>query len=71
MPLSMALQERRVAKTYRALVQGLVAQEIVEIDCPIGPVPHAARYGGSCSEVAAARPEGGAGAKTARRSTHL
>ena len=32
-------------------MQGLVAQEIVEIDCPIGPVPHAARYGGSCSEV--------------------
>jgi len=49
--LSMALQERRVAKTYRALVQGLVAQETIEIDCPIGPVPHAAAFGGSCSEA--------------------
>ena len=33
-------------------MQGLVAEEIVEIDCAIGPVPYAAaRYGGSCSEV--------------------
>ncbi|EOD28146.1 hypothetical protein EMIHUDRAFT_44091, partial [Emiliania huxleyi CCMP1516] len=67
--LSVALQERRVSKTYRALVQGLVAGETLDIDCPIGPVPHAAAFGGSCGEVCAARPEGGAGCKAAR--SHL
>ena len=41
----------------------------MDIECPIGPVAHAAAFGGSCGEVCAARPEGGPGCKAAR--SHL
>ena len=58
-----------MTKTYRALVQGLVSAETMDIECPIGPVAHAAAFGGSCGEVCAARPEGGPGCKAAR--SHL
>lgn len=59
--LSTALEERRIRKTYRALVRGVVAADQLDVDCPIGPVPHASL----CGTVHGARPAGGEGAKPA------
>lgn len=59
--LSRSLAERQVTKIYRALASGLVERDEFEIECPIGPLPHAS-WGGS---VAGAVPGGGGGAKHA------
>ena len=59
--LGRALQERRVSKTYRALVAGLVKADAFEVKVPIGPVPHSS-WGGS---VHGAVPNGGGGSKHA------
>jgi 23S rRNA-/tRNA-specific pseudouridylate synthase len=37
--LSAAIRDKNVKKVYRALVRGVDIPDIVEIDCPIGPVP--------------------------------
>jgi 23S rRNA pseudouridine1911/1915/1917 synthase len=59
--LSKAMQERRIKKTYRALLRGIVQEDSLDVKCPIGPVPHAS-FGGT---VNGALPEGGANAKPA------
>ena len=51
--LSAAWRDRQVTKIYRALASGVAAKECIEIDVPIGPVPHA-RLG----SIHAASPEG-------------
>jgi len=59
--LSKAMQERRIKKTYRALLRGIVQEDSLDVKCPIGPVPHASFAG----TVNGALPEGGAHAKPA------
>ena len=51
--LSAAWRDRRVTKIYRALGSGIAGQDRIEIDVPIGPVPHA-RLG----SIHAASPDG-------------
>jgi len=51
--LSAAWRDRQVTKIYRALASGVAAKDRIEIDVPIGPVPHA-RLG----SIHAASPDG-------------